>query len=410
MNVLLVINYVIEFVIYLSTGYILFKISQLFMPVRNKFFGIISYISLTIIGAIPIMISEIYNIGLAFLGFLIPMMLCYEGRFLKKISVVVILYPLIISSFIIGNYLVDFFLIDLCRFIILGTLYRMIKDKYRDHMHYMDGKTFFLTGSICTASFISVIIAPVTSEIHEGAQVFIIACACLITNVGIIILISYLTENTKIHVENKYYKIQHEYYRMLEEKQLEVRKIQHDMNNHLQVLNNYIINENHEESHKYLNELCKISAKINTKTFSKNSLLNALINSKYETMLIHEIDCHIQTNINKSTHIDNTDLCTILANTMDNAIEASLIIKNPEKRRIILKAGIEKGYFSYFISNAKDNRITNNHGILETNKQDHDHHGFGLLSVRDIVNKYHGNMDISYTDSEFIVIIIIKSD
>ncbi len=409
MDALSIINYGLEVIIYLATGYVLFRLSQLFVPLRNnQAFGIISYIGLTVIGAIPIMISETVNISYVFLGFIILMILCYEGLLLKKLSVVVILYPIIISSFIIGKYLVSYFLSDLCRFIILGLLYRMIKDKIKDHMLYLDRKTLLLTDCICTASFISVIIMPIVSAFNEWGQVFIVACACLITNVGILLLISYLTEGTKIYVESKYYKLQHEYYRVLEEKQLEVRKIHHDMNNHLQLLNNYLVNKNYEEAHNYLDEICNISTKINIKTFSKNSLLNALINSKYETMLINEIECYIHIDINEITEIDNIDLCTLFANTIDNSIEASLKIKNPAKRRIVVKARVEKGYFSYSISNTKENKIIDDHGVLETSKPDSEHHGFGLLSVRDIVNKYHGSIDISYTNSDFTLVIIIK--
>lgn len=106
--------------------------------------------------------------------------------------------------------------------------------------------------------------------------------------------------------------------------------------------------------------------------------------------------------------IDDIDLCSIFANTLDNAIEASMKIKEPLQRKITAKARINKGYFSYSIINNKVNEVIVDKETFKSSKPNKKHHGFGLQNVKDIIKKYNGAIDISYTDTQFSVVIIIK--
>ena len=65
------------------------------------------------------------------------------------------------------------------------------------------------------------------------------------------------------------------------------------------------------------------------------------------------------------------------------------------------------GHFSYEIVNAKENKVTERNGSFETDKEDKGSHGIGLWNVRQIVQKYEGEMDVSYTDETFSVTILI---
>src|SRR5699024_3367711 len=93
--------------------------------------------------------------------------------------------------------------------------------------------------------------------------------------------------------------------------------------------------------------------------------------------------------------IDDISLCTIFANTLDNAIEACVKVAEPSARKISVKARYtENGYFSYEIVNSKANPIRKKKGVLLTDKEDSRSHGLGLSSVRAAVEKYHGTLDI----------------
>ena len=78
-----------------------------------------------------------------------------------------------------------------------------------------------------------------------------------------------------------------------------------------------------------------------------------------------------------------------------------------EKRRISLKARCRNGHFSCEIVNSKENKITEKNGNFETDKDDRSSHGIGLRNVRQIVQKYRGEMDVSYTEDTFSVTIFV---
>ena len=94
--------------------------------------------------------------------------------------------------------------------------------------------------------------------------------------------------------------------------------------------------------------------------------------------------------------------------TLDNAIEACLKMENKEARWISVKARyVENGYFSYEIKNSKCNEIKMRRERFITDKADSLSHGVGISSVKEIVEKYAGTIDISFTDDEFKVVILI---
>lgn len=79
-------------------------------------------------------------------------------------------------------------------------------------------------------------------------------------------------------------------------------------------------------------------------------------------------------------------------------------------RHISLKARCINGQFSYEIVNSKENAVTEKDGALTTDKEDARAHGIGLRSVRAVVDKYGGEMDVSYTDETFSVTVFLSTD
>ena len=161
------------------------------------------------------------------------------------------------------------------------------------------------------------------------------------------------------------------------------------------------------EAQKYFEQLSG-RALSSSRTFCKNSVVNAVLNSKYNRMAEAEIDSFFHISIDKMMMIDDVSLCMIFANTLDNAVEACQKIEDKAARRISVKARYtENGYFSYEIVNSKCNRIRMRRERFITDKADSASHGVGISSVKEIVERYGGTMDISFTEGEFKVIILI---
>ncbi len=136
--------------------------------------------------------------------------------------------------------------------------------------------------------------------------------------------------------------------------------------------------------------------------------LSAVLNAKYNLALEHDIDCFFHIDLDKLTGIDPISLCCLFSNTLDNAIEACIKIPDPGKRHLSVKARVaENGYFSYEITNAKVNRVSEQNGRFQSDKDEMSAHGLGLSNVREMVEKYSGTLDISYTEDTFTVTVLI---
>lgn len=145
-----------------------------------------------------------------------------------------------------------------------------------------------------------------------------------------------------------------------------------------------------------------------TRVFCKNSIINAVLNAKYNLAQEHSIDCFFHIDLDKLIGIDAISLCCLFSNTLDNAVEASVKIPDPKERRLSVKARVtENGYFTYEITNSKKNTVLEQKGILKSDKEDTAAHGFGLSNVREMVEKYDGTLDISYTEDTFTVTVLI---
>lgn len=412
--------YVLTTLAYSLTGVSFYKITDCFADIKeNKLFKLIAFVGLSIIVSVIVYVNDIVNILYTFIAYMIIMILCYKGSIIKKLSAIMVLYPIIVSINLLGNN-IDFFYKTSSRSIyylfwiyllafLWFIIYKLIKDKILYAKQYMSDKTWILIDIICLAPLVSIFSATIFTGYNEEYRAYIIAFACITSNIGVMFLIKYIIDSVKVRLDNQNYKLQYDYYKSLEEKQIEIRKLHHDMNNHLQIISTYISNNDSEKAKLYFESIAQKSASYKNKMFCKNSLVNAVLNNKYNIIVGNEIDFNINIAIDNLISIDDMDLCSIFANTLDNAIEASLKIKDPSERKISVKARFDKGYFSYSVTNNKAEDILTSNGSIISSKSDKRHHGFGLQNVQDIVNKYNGTFNVAYTDTEFSLIVIIKS-
>lgn len=100
------------------------------------------------------------------------------------------------------------------------------------------------------------------------------------------------------------------------------------------------------------------------------------------------------------------DLYTMMGNALDNAIEAS---RQLTRERQAIRVVVRQQYGSAFvqISNYYDWLGTMRNGIPETTKSDKSEHGYGIPSIREIVERYGGVLDIETSQGIFLLSILI---
>lgn len=419
-----IIDNFIHLIFYTITSFYFYKVINNFVSIKDsKYAKMASILGAYFIPNVIIYTTDIVNVGYTMMAFILVMIIFYKGSYVKNISTVMIFYPITISLNLIVSDICSkiYFSFDETLFIDYFTLilelsiisfswfliYNFSKDKLNNINRYIDIKTWIMIDIICLAPFISIISTIINTPIGKEYRAYPIAVACIVTSLSMILLIEYIVNSVKSKMEVHNLKLEYNYYKELEENQIEIRKLHHDMNNHLSIIYSFLENDNIYGAKSYFNKLSN-KFNVSNRSFCKNSILNAVINSKYNLAIENQIDCFFNIDIDEILPIDDIDLCSIFANTLDNAIEASQKLNDISQRKISLKARCEKGYFSYLITNNYDGNIRNDDGKYISTKLDKTIHGFGIDNIDDMVKKYGGTLSITYSDFEFNLLTIIK--
>lgn len=187
----------------------------------------------------------------------------------------------------------------------------------------------------------------------------------------------------------------------------ETRKIKHDIKNHLIFLKNMVEQDQKDQTIKYIENLINREVIIREEIIkSGNIMIDSLINYKNEIAVKQEIIFEVEIFVPNQLPYDNRDICVILGNSLDNAIEAASKVKEQSFIKVIIK--YSKGTLSIIMKNSYNGLVKKNcKGTLLSTKEDAKNHGIGLLSIRSMVEKYNGEVMIEMDSKVFVLKILL---
>lgn len=212
-----------------------------------------------------------------------------------------------------------------------------------------------------------------------------------------------ISEIEEQHISNllsKQIDNQIEYYNKVNAIYDEFRSFRHDLKNHLLCLRSLISADETEKAIDYINDIENLPSVQKKEYNTGNIIIDALLSDKKEQAVNFGIDIifngYIPTN-----GISNTDLCIIVANAIDNSIEACQKGQNDSIKEIRINSDFRQGYFFFNITNPIFENIKYSKNKLITSKKDQINHGFGISNIMRTVKKYDGQADISTENNEF---------
>lgn len=231
-----------------------------------------------------------------------------------------------------------------------------------------------------------------------------------ICNILLVLVVKKIIDDTNIKAENKIIKekvdMQYKYYLGLQESQSKVKRLYHDINNHMICMKS--ICENKDMADKYINSLNKEINGYKNLFNSGNVILDIILNEKKSICDKNNIELDCDVNFSKCDFIEMVDICSMFSNILDNAIEASnKILDKNIKKHINIRGTIVKKYFIVKCENNKTNIVVIKKNKFITDKKDKDLHGLGLESIKQSVEKYSGNLEVEDLDNRFIVKLYI---
>lgn len=175
---------------------------------------------------------------------------------------------------------------------------------------------------------------------------------------------------------------------------LRLRDMRHDMKNNLVSILAYAENGDNEKIIRFVNEIMEEGGiKTSTVTNSGNIVIDSLIGYWYVEAKKVGIDFSVNLNIPMEMPFRGADICLILGNLLENAVEAAQ--KAEGKKYIRLHMKYDKNNLLLFVeNNYKGVLIKTKDKRLKSTKTDAENHGVGLSSVYRIAAKYHGVVTI----------------
>ena len=199
------------------------------------------------------------------------------------------------------------------------------------------------------------------------------------------------------------YKTQQEQYKISRETIALINQKSHDLKHQIHALRN----ANKEELDRYLGEIEESVEIYEAIVKTGNDVFDTILTEKSLYCKKHGIVVSCVADGSQLGFIDTIDLYAILGNAMDNAIEAVEKIEEKEKRQIDVMIYRQHNFLVMNIINPLSEQLIYEDGLPLTKKADKFSHGFGLRSIRQILRKYEGFLNISEEDGCFSLKMLI---
>jgi len=168
----------------------------------------------------------------------------------------------------------------------------------------------------------------------------------------------------------------------------EIRGWRHDFHNHIQTMKAYRKLGEDEKLDEYLAGLESDLTAVDTLLKSGNVKVDAILNSKLSLAKDKGIHVNAKAVVPPKLSISEIDLCVILGNLLDNAIEAAMKIDRSDARMIRVYIDVKRDHLYISVTNTSGERARKQDGRYVSSKGGY--HGFGLLRVDRLVDKYGG--------------------
>ena len=185
----------------------------------------------------------------------------------------------------------------------------------------------------------------------------------------------------------------------------QIRGWRHDYRNHIQVMKAYAAQGDMNAIKEYLDKLETDLSTVDTVIKTGNSMADAILNSKISLARSRKIEVKADAHIPFKLKTSEIDLCVIIGNLFDNAIEASLSL--PEEQRLIRVYMDMKNTQLYisFTNFTSGKKLTKQGGRFSTTKGEG--HGFGLVRIDNIIERLGGYISRNSEDGAFTTEILI---
>lgn len=183
-----------------------------------------------------------------------------------------------------------------------------------------------------------------------------------------------------------------------------MRGWRHDYHNHIQALQASMALGKYDEVNTYLRQLNDDLTGVDVTVKTGRVMVDAILNGKMNIAAQNEIPVNAKAKIPDGTPVTDVDLCVVIGNLLDNAIEENKKLL-PEERFIRIYIAQKNTQFYLAFTNAAGKKQEKRESVFASSKGAE--HGFGLSRVQSIVKKYGGQFFADSEDGGFTAEVLI---
>ena len=347
-----------------------------------------------------------------FLGFFF---LCTQGERLGRLAVGLIFFCLIMSvCAMLDTYLFSLNSYDiitrLARPVVFGLLLLLFRRRLPDGPAVLPPRLWKLVLGLAAMPLCALVaVVLLTNEKYTSPAVHTLAMNqglvvlpfVLVTSLVLLRAIRVLADHQKLERTAQLAEMRELYYQGLRREQDQVRTLRHDLRNHLTALQGLLARGQTAQAAGYLEQIAGSPWAQGNQQFCENETANVVLSSKAEAARRLGLQTEFQAALPRDLPIADPDLCALLGNAIDNAMEAAQKAAN---KKVRLHCRTDKGLFMLQVENALtgDERPD-----LSTTKKDKAAHGFGLAGMREIAARYGGSLEAGPREGRFELVVCL---
>lgn len=249
------------------------------------------------------------------------------------------------------------------------------------------------------ATYYAVTLTRDSNYIESVANILLVASAVLVVGCIVYIVYKYFSVSEKQQNIQMLLDSQVMHNEEIIKSNTDIRRFRHDYINNIFALSTLIDQNKIEEAKEYLAKMNEIPALTQNRYTTGNYLADAIITSKAATAKDKGLAIEFEGTI-PSSGISNNDICTILANALDNAV-----FNSPQGSITPITIGsVEQNNGCILtVSNPVSKQVEIKNNKIQTSKKDKTNHGFGLDNIKAVAREYNGFVNLTCENNLFII-------
>ena len=223
----------------------------------------------------------------------------------------------------------------------------------------------------------------------------------LMTSLVLLLAILILADHERLEQAGRLAGLREVYYQGLRQQETQVRRLRHDLRNHLTAVRGLLERGDAQGAIGYLDQIAGSPALRGGRRVCENEAANAVLSAKAEAMEREGVTADLAVSLPKDLPVADVDLCALLGNALDNAIEGS---RGGTDRKITVRCKADKGLLMLRVENTLGGEVKPD---LATTKADKAAHGFGIPGMREIAERYGGTLDAGPREGRFELVVCL---